>query len=84
MPFATYGKRRLRGLVVLIWHSLSIVGILLKGTLWLPLQIMRYAFEKSSIATFISLLSKVVGADDIKKFRPISLVGDVYKILAKA
>ena len=40
-------------------------------------------FEKNLNATFISLIPKVAGADDIKLFRPISLVGSVYKILAK-
>ena len=40
-------------------------------------------FEKSLNATFISLILKVAGEDDIKFFRPISLVGSVYKILAK-
>jgi len=39
--------------------------------------------EKSLNATFVSLISKVVGADDIKNFRSISLVGSVYKILVK-
>ena len=39
--------------------------------------------EKSLNATFISLLPKVIGAVDISKFKPISLVGSVYKILAK-
>ena len=34
-------------------------------------------------ATFISLLPKVAGADDINKFTPIILVRSVYKILAK-
>jgi len=34
-------------------------------------------------ATFISLLPKVAGAVDISKFRPVSLVGSVYKILSK-
>ena len=41
------------------------------------------SFEKSLNATFITLLPKVAGAEDIYKFRPISLVGSVYKILAK-
>ena len=41
----------------------------------------RCAFEKSLNATSISLLPKVAGANDIKKFRRISLVGSVYKIL---
>jgi len=40
-------------------------------------------FEKSLNATFISLIPKVAGTDDIHKFRPISLVGSVYKILTK-
>ena len=40
-------------------------------------------FEKSLNATVISLLPKVARAVDISKFRPISLVGSVYKILAK-
>jgi len=40
-------------------------------------------FEKSLNATFICLIPKVAGAKDINKFRPISLVGSFYKILAK-
>jgi len=40
-------------------------------------------FEKSLNATFFNLLPKVAGAEDIYNFRPISLVGSVYKILAK-
>ena len=40
-------------------------------------------FEKSLNATFISLIPKVAGTNDISKFRPISLLGSVYKILAK-
>jgi len=40
-------------------------------------------FEKSLNATFISLIPKVAGTIDISKFRPISLVESVYKILAK-
>ena len=40
-------------------------------------------FEKSLNATFISLIPKVAGTNDINKFRPIGLVGSVCKILAK-
>ena len=40
-------------------------------------------FEKSLNAIFIGFLPKVVGVDDIIKFKPISLVGSVYKILAE-
>ena len=40
-------------------------------------------FEKSLNATFIALIPKKNGASNIRDFRPISLVGSVYKILAK-
>ena len=43
----------------------------------------RGVFHKSLNATFLCLIPKMAGADDITKFRPISLVGSVYKILAK-
>jgi hypothetical protein len=40
-------------------------------------------FVKSINSTFISLIPKVQGAKELKDFRPISLVGGVYKIVAK-
>ena len=40
-------------------------------------------FEKSLNATFIALIPKKASAVEVKDFRPISLVGGVYKILAK-
>ena len=40
-------------------------------------------FEKSQNATFIALISKKNDASNIRDFRPISLVGSMYKILAK-
>ena len=40
-------------------------------------------FEKSLNATFIALIPKKNGASNIRDFRLISLVGSVYKILAK-
>ena len=40
-------------------------------------------FEKSLNATFIALIPKKDAAVEIKDFRPISLVGGGYKILAK-
>jgi len=43
----------------------------------------RGLFEKSLNASFISLILKVPGANSIKDFRPISLVGGIYKIIAK-
>jgi hypothetical protein len=40
-------------------------------------------FENSLNATFISLIPKVVGASELKDFRPISLVSGIYKIIFK-
>jgi hypothetical protein len=39
--------------------------------------------ERSLNATSIALIRKKVGAVDIKDFRPINLVGGVYKIISK-
>lgn len=41
------------------------------------------SFTKSFNATFISLIPKKREAEKIKDFRPISLLGSVYKIIAK-
>jgi hypothetical protein len=41
------------------------------------------SFEKSLNAAFLVLIAKKVGAVSVKDFRPISLVGRMYKILAK-
>lgn len=43
----------------------------------------RSFFEKSLNATFVALIPKKVGAEELKDFRPISLIGGVYKIIAK-
>ena len=40
-------------------------------------------FEKSFNATFLCLIPKNVNAINIKEFHPISLVGNLYKLLAK-
>ncbi|KAF3645754.1 putative COP9 signalosome complex subunit 4-like [Capsicum annuum] len=40
-------------------------------------------FEKSINASFVVLIPKKVGAMELKDFRPISLIGGVYKIIAK-
>ena len=40
-------------------------------------------FKRSLNATFVSLIPKKYGADELKNFRPISLVGGMYKIIAK-
>ena len=41
------------------------------------------SFEKSLNATFVSLIPMKTDALEVKDFRPISLVGGTYKILAK-
>jgi hypothetical protein len=41
------------------------------------------SFEKSLNATFVSLIPKKMDALEVRDFRPISLVGGTYKILAK-
>ena len=41
------------------------------------------SFVRSLNATFLSLIPKKVNAVEVKDFRPISLVGSMYKILAK-
>jgi hypothetical protein len=43
----------------------------------------KASFQKSLNAYFIALIPKKVGAVDLKDFRPISLVGVVYKLIAK-
>jgi hypothetical protein len=40
-------------------------------------------FEKSLNVLFILLIPKIPGAISLKDFRPISLMGGIYKILAK-
>ena len=42
-----------------------------------------HVFEKSLNATFLALIPKKVDAVDVKDFRPISLGGGLYKIIAK-
>lgn len=39
-------------------------------------------FEKSLNTMFIALIPKKIGQLEVKNFRPISLVGSGYKILA--
>jgi len=43
----------------------------------------KEVFEKAFNATFIALIPKKVGAEELKDFRPISLIGGVYKIISK-
>lgn len=40
-------------------------------------------FEKNFNATFVALIPKKVGANELRDVRPISLITGVYKIIAK-
>jgi hypothetical protein len=40
-------------------------------------------FEKSLNASFIALIPKKQNASNIRDFRPISLIGSVYKLLSQ-
>ena len=42
-----------------------------------------YKFERSLNASFIALIPKKQNAANIRDFRPISLIGSVYKFLSK-
>lgn len=42
-----------------------------------------HARERNFNATFVALILKKVGAIELNDFRPISLVGRVYKIISK-
>ena len=44
---------------------------------------MRDKFGRSLNSTFLVLIPKKGGAKDLKDFRPIRLVGSVYKLVAK-
>lgn len=43
----------------------------------------KEVFEKSSSATFVALIPKKAEAEELKDFRPISLIGGFYKIISK-
>ena len=46
-------------------------------------MLFRSVFEKSINASFLALIPKKVDAMEINDFRPISLVGEIYKIISK-
>ena len=44
---------------------------------------LRGKFVKSLNSTFLALIPKKEGVENLKDFKPISLVGSLYKLLAK-
>ena len=43
----------------------------------------RGRFGKGLNSTFLVLIPKIRGAEEVKDFRPISLIGSIYKLIAK-
>ena len=43
----------------------------------------QVVFEKSLNASFLALIPKKVDVEEVKNFRPISVVGGIYKIISK-
>lgn len=41
-------------------------------------------FERSSNASYIALIPKMIGAKELKDYKPINLIGSFYRILSKA
>ena len=47
-------------------------------------SLIRRSFVRSLNATFLVMIPKKGNVEDIKDYKPISLLGGLYKILAKA
>ena len=76
---------RHQGLMSLLWLFSNSAGILWRKMFWhFSERVFSYcSFRKSINASFISLIPQEVGARSLKDFRTISLLGGLYKILAK-
>ena len=72
--------------MALLWLSFKNVGVFLRRRFWLFFLAdfhKECIFEKSLNATFLCLIPKKLSAVNIRDFRPISLVGSLYKLLSK-
>ena len=66
------------------WLFSSLVGVLKKEIMEVFQNFhTKVVFEKSLNTAFLALIPKKANAMEIKDFRPISLVGGVYKIILK-
>ena len=66
------------------WLFSSLVGVLKKEIMEVFQNFhTQVVFEKSLNIAFLALIPKKANAMEIKDFRPISLVGGVYKIILK-
>ena len=72
-------------LMVSPWLFFTNVGVLWKRMSWIFfVYFHQYSmFERSMNASFLTLIPKKCNVVNIKDFRPISLVGSVYKLLSK-
>jgi hypothetical protein len=71
--------------MVLLWRFFQKCWEILKADIIAVLKEFQTSgkFEKSLNTTFVPLIPKKAGAVDIKDFRPISLIGGMYKIISK-
>ena len=66
------------------WLFSGLVGVLKKEIMEVFQNFhTQVVFEKSLNTAFLALIPKKANAMEIKDFRPISLVGGVYKIILK-